>query len=122
MRTQVKLFLKRTISYHDRAENFYHGFLAGLLASMDGWRCESNRESGNGRPDLVFFTRDSMDCAVVIEIKPASSRDDLAGKARQALDQASERNYVADFRRLYRTVRVYGIACYNKECTVLAGE
>ncbi|MCQ2403220.1 MAG: ATP-binding protein, partial [Lentisphaeria bacterium] len=122
VRFQLNRHLAQTISYHDRAENFYHGFIAGLLASIEGWRCESNRESGNGRPDLVFFTRDSMDCAVVIEIKPASSRDDLAGKARQALDQASERNYVADFRRLYRTVRAYGIACYNKECTVLAGE
>ena len=122
VRFQLNRHLAQTISYHDRAENFYHGFLAGLLASMDGWRCESNRESGNGRPDLIFFTRDSMDCAVVIEIKPASSCDDLAGKARQALDQALERDYVAAFRRTYHTVRVYGIACFNKECLVLAGE
>ncbi len=63
-----------------------------------------------------------MDCAMVIEIKPASTRDELAVKAQLALNQALERDYVADFRRLYRTVRVYGIACYNKECTVLVGE
>ena len=122
VRFQLNRHLAQTISYHDRAENFYHGFLAGLLASMDGWHCESNRESGNGRPDHIFFTRDSMDCAVVIEIKSASSHDDLDGKAQLALEQALARDYMATFRRTYRTVRVYGIACFNKECTVLARE
>ena len=122
VRTQLKLFMRRTISYHDRAENFYHGFIAGLLASVEGWQCESNRESGDGRPDLKFYTWDTFDCAIAIEIKAASSREDLTGKAQLALEQAQARDYVADFRRDYRTVRVYGIACFNKECTVLAGE
>ena len=122
VRTQLKLFMKRTISYHDRAENFYHGFIAGLLASIEGWQCESNRESGEGRPDLKFYTWDTFDCAVVIEIKSASTCDELESKAREALDQAMARDYLADFRNDYRTVRVYGIACFNKECLVLAGE
>lgn len=120
VRAQLNLFLKRTISYHDRAENFYHGFIAGLLASMDGWQCESNREGGDGRPDLKFYTWDTLDCAVVIEIKQASTRADLEDKAREALLQAIERDYAAEFRQDYHIVRVYGIACCGKECKVLA--
>ncbi|MCQ2404328.1 MAG: PD-(D/E)XK nuclease domain-containing protein, partial [Lentisphaeria bacterium] len=119
---ELNVLLEQTVSYHDRAENFYHGFIAGLLASVEGWQCESNRESGNGRPDLMLRTRNTRNCAIVIEIKSASSRDDLEGKAQLALEQALARDYVAAFRRTYRTVRVYGIACFNKECAVLAGE
>ena len=119
---ELNVLLEQTVSYHDRAENFYHGFLAGLLASVEGWQCESNRESGNGRPDLMLRTRNSRNCAIVIEIKVASSRDDLEGKAQLALKQALARDYVAAFRRTYHNVRVYGIACFNKECLVLAGE
>ncbi|MCQ2404269.1 MAG: ATP-binding protein [Lentisphaeria bacterium] len=122
VRIQLNFLLKRTISYHDRAENFYHGFIAGLLASIDGWRCESNRESGDGRPDIILHTSDAPDCAIAIEIKPAGSRDELEAKARLALEQALKRDYIAEFRSDYRMVRVYGIACFNKECLVLAGE
>ena len=119
---ELNVLLEQTVSYHDRAENFYHGFIAGLLASVEGWHCESNRESGNGRPDLMLRTRNSRNCAIVIEIKVASSRDDLEDKAQLALEQALARDYVAAFRRTYHNVRVYGIACFNKECLVLAGE
>ena len=48
--------LADTISYYDYAENFYHGFMAGLLVNIGGYRVKSNRESGNGRPDIVMQT------------------------------------------------------------------
>lgn len=64
----------------------------------------------------------SLDRAIVMESKQAVSLDDLAGKTRQALDQAMERDYVAAFRRTCHDVRVFGIACCNKECLALAWE
>ena len=36
--------LADTISYYDYAENFYHGFMAGLLVNIGGYRVKSNRE------------------------------------------------------------------------------
>ncbi len=44
--------LRRTISYHDYREDFYHAFLAGIFAGA-GYVVESNREHGEGRSDVV---------------------------------------------------------------------
>lgn len=38
-----------TISFYDNAENFYHGFLAGILSQSENYLVKSNRECGNGR-------------------------------------------------------------------------
>ncbi|MDD6180994.1 MAG: AAA family ATPase, partial [Desulfovibrionaceae bacterium] len=48
--------LALTISYHDAREDFYHAFLAGML-SFSAYEVQSNRESGNGRPDILVFDR-----------------------------------------------------------------
>ena len=40
--------LLRTISFFDNAENFYHGFLAGILSQSENYLVKSNRESGRG--------------------------------------------------------------------------
>ena len=46
--------LRRTISYHDYREDFYHAFLAGIFAGA-GYRVESNKEHGEGRSDVVVY-------------------------------------------------------------------
>ncbi|MGL6106874.1 AAA family ATPase, partial [Romboutsia sp.] len=38
--------LLETISFNDAYENFYHGFLAGVLSGMKGYIVKSNREGG----------------------------------------------------------------------------
>ena len=43
--------LYHSLSYFDNHENFYHGFLVGLL---QGYHINSNREAGDGVVDLVF--------------------------------------------------------------------
>lgn len=35
-------------------ENFYHGFVTGILSNMKGYIVKSNRESGNGRGDIFI--------------------------------------------------------------------
>ena len=60
--------LAYTISYFDYHENYYHGFLAGML--REG-RIKSNRESGNGRYDLAYIPLDFDDPGFVIECKIA---------------------------------------------------
>ena len=46
--------LRKTISYHDYREDFYHAFLAGIFAGA-GYMVESNREHGEGRSDVVVY-------------------------------------------------------------------
>lgn len=45
--------LFQTISFYDNAENFYHGFLTGILSQSENYIVKSNRESGNGRSDIM---------------------------------------------------------------------
>ena len=50
---EVNRKLQRSISYHDGYENFYHGFLVGLLEYNDDYLVESNRELGTDRSDII---------------------------------------------------------------------
>ena len=45
--------LFQTISFYDSAENFYHGFLTDILSQSENYLVKSNRESGNGRSDIM---------------------------------------------------------------------
>lgn len=49
---EMTRLLRKTISYYDYREDFYHAFLAGIFAGA-GYAVESNKEHGEGRSDLV---------------------------------------------------------------------
>ena len=49
---EMNKLLRKTISYHDYKEDFYHAFLAGIFAGA-GYSVESNKEHGEGRSDIV---------------------------------------------------------------------
>ena len=51
---EMNRLLRKTISYHDYREDFYHAFLAGIFAGA-GYGVESNREHGEGRSDVVVY-------------------------------------------------------------------
>ena len=54
MEEMISENLMETISFYDYQESFYHGFLAGILKNIDNYIVLSNRESGNGRPDILL--------------------------------------------------------------------
>ena len=113
--------LRMTVSYHDREENFYHGFIAGLLAGAAGHECLSNRESGDGRADIQLMAKDCS-AAVVVEVKNAKDATDEAFRksAEAALRQAIDRGYDLELKTLgYKRIHVYGIACFGKRCRIL---
>ncbi len=56
MGREISKSLMETISFYDYKEDYYHGFLAGLLKMMDGYTLKSNRESGLGRSDLLLLS------------------------------------------------------------------
>ena len=54
--------------FYDYREDYYHGFLAGLLKNSRGYVIKSNRESGLGRYDLVLKTRQILMCTAALVI------------------------------------------------------
>ena len=44
---EMNSLLRRTISYHDYKEDFYHAFLAGIFTGA-GYMVDSNKEHGEG--------------------------------------------------------------------------
>lgn len=112
--------LRDSISYFDEKEAFYHGFLLGLLNPIEDYIAESNRESGDGRSDILLKSYDVKKPAVIIEIKHAKSFQDMQGAARIALEQIEDRQYARELERDgYENIIKYGIAFYKKSCCLM---
>ncbi|MDC7287969.1 ATP-binding protein [Blautia schinkii] len=114
----VSAQLMESISFYDYSENYYHGFLAGLLKSSNIYGVYSNRESGTGRPDLIVKSRALRDGkAFILELKVADSFDQMENACVDALKQIENREYEASLRlEGYRDIRKYGISFFRKEC------
>ena len=113
---EIGKLLRKTISYHDYKEDFYHAFLAGILASFH-YSVESNREHGEGRSDIVVYDEENSR-VVIFEAKVAKSPEELPKACDAALRQIEARQYAEDFRDEYDEILCYGIAFYKKRCLV----
>lgn len=112
-------WLDETISYHDEKEQFYHGFLTGLLSGFKGYTLKSNRESGNGRPDIMLMERRRRELAVVIEVKDTRNFKDLEKLCDEGLAQIEKLNYESELKNEgYKKILKYGIAFCQKSCMV----
>lgn len=104
LESQLQLLATHLVSYHDgRAadpERFYHGLMLGLLASLEpDYEVRSNRESGEGRPDVWVKPRKAGKPGVVIELKMAAPGDrTLAGALREGAQQIRRGDYGAELR------------------------
>ena len=116
--------LADTISFYDYAENFYHGFMAGLLVNIGGYSVKSNRESGNGRPDIVMQTANIRKGRVIIlELKIAGSIAEMEAACDRGLAQIEEQCYAEPFTTEgYPEVKKYALSFYKKECMVKKAE
>ena len=84
---------------------------------------KSNRESGNGRSDLMIKSPSLRGRAFIVEIKVSQNIDDLEKDARKALQQIADRNYMEELRTEgYRRISCWGISFYRKDCEVCCGE
>ena len=114
---EVSTLLRRTISYHDYGEDFYHAFLSGIFAGA-GYQVDSNKEHGEGRSDVVVC--DTINGRVAIfEAKRAMTLGDLESACDKALRQIDQR-MSKDFEDEYDSdhIHCYGIAFYKKRCFV----
>ena len=116
--------LFQTISYYDYAENFYHGFMLGILTNIGGYRVKSNRESGNGRPDIVMQTVQIRKGRVIIlELKIAGSIAEMEAACDRGLAQIEALRYAEPFTNEgYPEVKKYALSFYKKECMVKKAE
>ncbi|MFQ6881867.1 AAA family ATPase [Clostridium sp.] len=116
---ELNKLLLDTISFNDAYENFYHGFLAGVLSNMKGYIVKSNREGGTGRSDLFIKSVSRRGIAIVVEFKIANNIDDLEKKADEAIKQIEDRKYEMELRSEgYKNIFKYGIAFYKKDCLI----
>ena len=116
--------LFQAISYYDYAENFYHGFMAGLLVNIGGYLVRSNRESGNGRPDIVMQTVQIRKGRVILlELKIAGSIAEMEAACDRGLAQIEEQHYAEPFiTEGYPEVKKYALSFCKKECMVKKAE
>ena len=113
---EMNTLLRKTISYHDYREDFYHAFLAGIFAGA-GFVTESNREHGEGRSDVVLYDT-SNGRAAVFAVKYSTALEKLQGDCEKALKQMNEKQYAKDLEDDYDQVLCYGISFYKKRCIV----
>ena len=113
---EMTKLLRKTISYYDYREDFYHAFFAGIFAGA-GYTVESNREHGEGRSDIIVKDYGG-DRLAVFEIKYSKSQKELDKDCDQALKQIDDRMYAKEFEEDYADILYYGVAFFKKRCLV----
>lgn len=113
---ELNKLLRKTISYHDYKEDFYHAFLAGVFAGA-GYTVDSNKEHGEGRSDVVVYDQVNGRVAV-FEAKYARELAQLEAACTKALEQMDTRMYAEEYRDDYDQILCYGIAFFKKRCLV----
>ena len=128
VKEQLSELLESYVSVRDtatraNAENYYHGFLLGLLSSTEMVKnMESNREAGDGFADLIF-TSSGARVGVVLELKHCNEIKDMTGVAKKALDQIKSKRYTQGLKGYACTKSYgYGIAFCRKACVVTVGD
>lgn len=114
-------WLYKTISYHDakERESFYHGLLLGLFSNFENFKVVSNRESGNGRFDIVLKDY-QYNNAIILELKVADTKKNLVTESNKALKQIDDNHYDTELLNDgYTNILKYGIAFFKKVCMVI---
>ena len=123
VQSEINRWLRKSISFHDARENFYHGFLLGLLSGDDKYDVKSNRENGDGRTDITICEYQTRKIAVVIEIKTAERFGELEKRCEDGLRQIEENRYAEQLKDdWYEKVITYSVSFNGKTCKVKQGD
>ena len=111
--------LGRCISTFDGGESFYHGFLLSLLYGVPGYEPRSNREEGDGRPDIVLEPRRPRDPAILFELKVRNKFTEMRDGIKEAFGQIRDKRYeegvLSDG---FFGVKSYGVCFCKKACVI----
>ena len=125
LKTYLELLLMQSASSYDTVkENFYHGLILGLCATLDNrYYVTSNREAGEGRYDICLCPKDAKMPGILIELKACK---DCTGKelkqlSVKALNQINEKKYETELcSRGISTIFKYGVAFSGKRVEITA--
>lgn len=116
------LLMQSVSSYDTVGENFYHGLVLGLCATLDNrFYITSNRESGEGRYDLCLCPKDAKMPGVLIELKAAKdcADDELKALSETALKQINDRKYDTELTtKGVKNIFKYGVAFSGKKVQI----
>ena len=111
--------LKKSISVFDSDEAFYHGFFLSLLYGVPDYQPQSNREEGDGRPDIVLYPENPKDPAILFEIKTRKKFNEMEGGLKEAYDQIRDKKYEEGvLEDGYAGAKSYGMCFCKKSCIV----
>ena len=125
-RRGIERFLVSSASYFDMAhEDFFHGLLLGFLAlGRDTFEIKSNREAGDGRPDIAMKPRPGKPFpGVILELKSPKVDADassekieaaLSEAAKEARRQIDDKRYAAEMEEAGIPVLKYGVGFLGK--------
>jgi hypothetical protein len=126
---QLQAFATNVLSYHDTGlpdpEKLYHGFLLGLLAVLEPHHLvRSNRESGQGRPDVQIRPAVPGQPGVLLELKVARPGHTTLDEAlAQGLAQIAQKGYAAELRAAgAQPIHALAVAFDGKTVRVQAAE
>ena len=123
---EINKLLTPSISYMDSYENFYHGFMVEILTGSNEYTIKSNRESGDGRSDILMRTGDVFEKAFVIELKTVKQEgrkpvtiEMMDAAAEEAIKQIDDLHYADSLlEEGYGNIGRYGISFFRKRCRV----
>ncbi len=115
----VSDLLEKSISVFDSNESFYHGFFLSLLYDIPNYVPKSNREEGDGRPDIVLYPDRPRDPAIIFEIKIRKKFNEMEDGLLEAYKQIRDKKYEEGvLEDGYMGVKSYGICFCKKSCIV----
>jgi hypothetical protein len=119
--------LKTVISYHDMAidkEDFPHGYLAGVLSSLNEkrlWRIKSENEGGTGRSDIMLSSAKKKE-AIIIEVKRTKKPEEMDALLAEGLEQIEKNRYDAEYKAYRYAVLKYCVCFCGKQVKVKMAE
>ena len=91
--------------------------------NIGGYSVKSNRESGNGRPDIVMSELKFRGRAMILELKVSETIQGMEKKCEEALTQINEQKYVIPLEDDgYQPILKYAICFFKKGCMVKKAE
>ena len=136
MNEYMNAIAMETFSYFDtgvefleskRPENFYHGFVLGIIADLRGiYKVTSNRESGEGRYDVLLEPYEpETDDGIILEFKVFNPKKDscLEDTVKTAIRQIIDKKYalILGTKCGWDKIRIYGFAFRGKEVLIDGG-
>lgn len=111
----------QSMSFTDKHENFYHGYMLGLFVNFlyGDYIVKSNREAGEGRFDIMMESTDRK-IGIVVEFKLAKDDEDLLLRAEKGKEQIKEKEYYKELELdKVENIMTYSIAFKGKNCKVV---